>query len=127
MERKKLIQETRAVSPVIGVVLMIAIAVILAAVVGTVVLAMGNEPVSTPQASFSFEYDGTELHITHEGGDAIDADNVYVNGSAVEDVGEEWTAGDTESVTAGTGEVIRIVWEDPNIDQSSVIASYEIE
>ena len=86
MERKKLMKETRAVSPVIGVVLMIAIAVILAAVVGTVVLAMGNEPVSTPQASFSFEYDGDDtVEITHEGGDSIALGELKVNGGDVPD------------------------------------------
>ncbi len=44
----------RAVSPVIGVILMVAITVILAAVIGTFVLGLGDQLGDTaPQASFS--------------------------------------------------------------------------
>ena len=123
MEFKKLMKETRAVSPVIGVVLMIAIAVILAAVVGTVVLAMGNEPVSTPQATFSFEYDeaNDDVLITHEGGDSIAFDELNVDGA-----GDTWTAGQTITADVAGEDVFRIVWEDPNSDSTSVIASYEV-
>ena len=43
----------RAVSPVIGVVLMVAITVILAAVLGTFALGLGDTRDPAPQASFS--------------------------------------------------------------------------
>jgi flagellin-like protein len=68
------------VSPVIGVILMVAITVILAAVIGTFVLGLGDQVQSTsPQASFTFDFTddtGTSptvdrLEITHDGGDAI--------------------------------------------------------
>jgi flagellin-like protein len=86
-----------AVSPVIGVILMVAITVILAAVIGTFVLGLGDQVSSTsPSASFSFDYDTSEdgttatvdltddattanngiLDITHDGGDAIDGSNL---------------------------------------------------
>lgn len=46
--------DDRAVSPVIGVILMVAITVILAAVIGTFVLGLGDQiSDSAPQASFS--------------------------------------------------------------------------
>ena len=46
--------DDRAVSPVIGVILMVAITVILAAVIGTFVLGLGDQLGDTaPQASFS--------------------------------------------------------------------------
>jgi len=46
--------DDRAVSPVIGVILMVAITVILAAVIGTFVLGLGDQlGDSAPQASFS--------------------------------------------------------------------------
>ena len=86
-------------SPVIGVILMVAITVILAAVIGTFVLGLGDQVQSTsPQASFSFDFDSSvhdattagdqdlfvgsddgtsssdeagELTVTHEGGDEV--------------------------------------------------------
>ena len=49
--------DSRAVLPVIGVILMVAITVILAAVIGTFVLGLGDSVESAPQASFNFDYD----------------------------------------------------------------------
>lgn len=47
--------EDRAVSPVIGVILMVAVTVILAAVVSMLVLGMGSDVETHPQASFSLD------------------------------------------------------------------------
>jgi len=47
MEFKQLFDDDRAVSPVIGVILMVAITVILAAVIGTFVLGLGDQVQST--------------------------------------------------------------------------------
>ncbi|MEF8869094.1 MAG: type IV pilin N-terminal domain-containing protein, partial [Haloarculaceae archaeon] len=53
MQLKRLLTDDDAVSPVIGVILMVAITVILAAVIGTFVLGLGDQVQSTaPQASF---------------------------------------------------------------------------
>ncbi|MEF8890226.1 MAG: type IV pilin N-terminal domain-containing protein, partial [Haloferacaceae archaeon] len=73
MQLKQLLTEDRAVSPVIGVILMVAITVILAAVIGTFVLGLGQNVQSTPQASFSFDFNdtATEVDITHNGGDRL--------------------------------------------------------
>ena len=50
-------QDERAVSPVIGVILMVAITVILAAVIGTFVLGLGDQVQTTsPSASISFDF-----------------------------------------------------------------------
>ncbi|MFC7021338.1 MULTISPECIES: type IV pilin N-terminal domain-containing protein [Haloarcula] len=95
MNPKQLLSDDDAVSPVIGVILMVAITVILAAVIATFVLGLGDQISNTaPQASFSFEYnegaddnydndddgDGT-LNITHDGGDTIEAQDLSVSGS----------------------------------------------
>jgi len=57
MDLKKLFQDDDAVSPVIGVILMVAITVILAAVIASFVLNLGGQvDQTTPQASWSFEY-----------------------------------------------------------------------
>lgn len=89
MEFKQLIGDERAVSPVIGVILMVAITVILAAVIGTFVLGLGSGLQSTsPQASFAFEQSTFKpgagidsvktVAVTHETGDAIDYSNIQV-------------------------------------------------
>ncbi len=92
MEFKQLFDDDRAVSPVIGVILMVAITVILAAVIGTFVLGLGDQVQSTtPQASFGFDTSEqtisgttfTAVTVTHESGDSIaESDiSVQVNGN----------------------------------------------
>jgi flagellin-like protein len=78
MQLKKLLADDNAVSPVIGVILMVAITVILAAVIGTFVLGLGDQvQEQTPQATFAIE-DTTinqsgvdEVTVAHEGGDNV--------------------------------------------------------
>ncbi len=78
---------SRAVSPVIGVILMVAITVILAAVIGTFVLGIGENVNSTPQATWDFDANETsadtidEITITHNGGDSIDPARLSVSGA----------------------------------------------
>ena len=84
MELKRFFNDDDAVSPVIGVILMVAITVILAAVIATFVLGLGDQVSNTaPQASFSTDYDsGSDLvSVTHDGGDSIKASNLYFRGS----------------------------------------------
>ncbi|MCC7575364.1 MAG: type IV pilin, partial [Methanomethylovorans sp.] len=78
------------VSPVIGVILMVAITVILAAVIAAFVFGMGP-PEQAPQASLraSAAGDGTDtwIKLEHQGGDVIMVKEtntrVTVNGSAI--------------------------------------------
>jgi flagellin-like protein len=77
----------RAVSPVIGVILMVAITVILAAVIGAFVLEIGDQQETAPSASFdaeeqityeqlgppaTFDLNFTQVELTHAGGDTLD-------------------------------------------------------
>ncbi len=81
MDFKQLFDDDRAVSPVIGVILMVAITVILAAVIGTFVLGLGDQIQSTtPQASFGFDTADNKHKVTiaHESGDSIDASNLKI-------------------------------------------------
>jgi len=104
MKLRKLLDDDGAVSPVIGVILMVAITVILAAVIATFVLGLGDQVSDTaPQASFSFDYDGDDgnpgnnddfgtatssgdgdglLTIRHAGGTSIEAQRMGITGSS---------------------------------------------
>lgn len=77
---KKFLSKSRTVSPVIGVIPMVAIIVILTTVIGTFVFGLGDQAGdATPQASFNFNYDGTqEITIAHESGDFITSDELSV-------------------------------------------------
>ncbi len=98
MKLSKLFDDDRAVSPVIGVILMVAITVILAAVIGTFVLGLGDQVQQTqPRASFGFDTGTTDIEvynisdsttdtqtvdsvtITHESGDTVDSDNLRIS------------------------------------------------
>ena len=110
MNVKQLFTDDDAVSPVIGVILMVAITVILAAVIGTFVLGLGDQVQSTaPQASFNFEFSGganNSLTVTHDGGDSIPANqlNASVNG-AVDGSGTALTFGSNGSPAATDGDL----------------------
>ena len=84
MKLQNLFTEERAVSPVIGVILMVAITVILAAVIGAFVLGIGGETDAAPQASLSLaeESDEDKFSIEHRGGDRIDFNDITIIVSA---------------------------------------------
>lgn len=89
MDIRNLITDDDAVSPVIGVILMVAITVILAAVIGAFVLDIGGSQEKVPQANWDFnqenvtfsDTDSSDLEtvtIEHTGGDTISEDNIEV-------------------------------------------------
>jgi len=71
--------DDRAVSPVVGVVLVVALTVLLAATVGT--MALGTESPArgtTVRLSASADASSDTVSLTHEGGDAIDVSTLDV-------------------------------------------------
>ena len=96
MQLKNLFTDDRAVSPVIGVILMVAITVILAAVIGAFVLGIGSNQEKAPQASLSFNYDGSgNVKVLHDGGETIDAARLSLGSNF-----------DTASATADTDQCV---------------------
>ena len=79
----------RAVSPVIGVVLMVALTIVLAGTVHAFVFGIADDNLhDQPMAGFSFETDATEckgdgLSVTHVSGDTIPADQLYLRSDAL--------------------------------------------
>jgi flagellin-like protein len=146
MQLNELLTEDRAVSPVIGVILMVAITVILAAVIGTFVLGLGDQVSdNAPQASFSFNFDDGNsdgfggagddvVNVTHEGGETIENSTLSVEGDGTNDLSyvtgdSNW--GDDDVVSAGDrisfenvdpGETVRVVWTNPSGGSTNTIA-----
>ena len=134
MRLKTLIEDDNAVSPFIGVILMVAITVILAAVIGTFVLNLGdNLQQSSPTATFSFDDaagNDDNVVITHDGGDTIPADRLTVKcGSGTE---SNWdtdpaSAGTTHTCTdASVGETIKIIWQSADGSNSQVLDEHTV-
>lgn len=148
---KQLLTEDDAVSPVIGVILMVAITVILAAVIASFVLGLGDQAQqATPQASFSFDYNevGSDgdgyVTVTHDGGDSIEAQELYVRGSEITSTSDSsasnpiqsagsWTnagftsgskisAGQSADVEVNSDYDIRIIYEPVEGDTSATLA-----
>ena len=131
MKLKQLFTDDSAVSPVIGVILMVAITVILAAVIGSFVLNLGgNLDNNTPQANFEYDYNqtATTVNITHTSGDSIDnstisisesgsTDDINVVSSGTITAGTEVANGDYES-----GETIRVVFTSQDGESSATLA-----
>ncbi|PSQ29806.1 type IV pilin [Halobacteriales archaeon SW_6_65_46] len=134
MNIKELFNDDSAVSPVIGVILMVAITVILAAVIGTFVLGLGSNVQSVPSAQFSFDYDSgaTEVTVTHDGGDTIAATSLSVNsdgsttawGSAKSGGGAtEVSSGNSATFDYSSGEEVRVIWNPESGDTSQTLAT----
>jgi len=108
----------RGVSPVIGVALLIAVTVVLAAVIGFVVLGADTGPgTDEPSARLDLSGDagaGT-LTVDHEGGDAISLDNLEIK------VG---TNTPTEANNAGLSQSSLQTGETVTINEGDVTGSY---
>ncbi len=150
MQLRQLLNDDDAVSPVIGVILMVAITVILAAVIATFVLGLGEQVSDTaPQASFSFDYDsggsgddfsnggsgdGT-LTISHAGGATITASQLSITGSSVQSPAEwqnadgygansEISAGDSVDLRISSDDTIRVVWKSQTGQDSATLRKW---
>ncbi|PSQ00577.1 hypothetical protein BRC94_05550 [Halobacteriales archaeon QS_5_70_17] len=134
MQIKELLTgDERAVSPVIGVILMVAITVILAAVIGTFVLGLGDQVSSSaPRASIAAQdaddtlalHDGTAddgIDMTHDSGASLETSNVQIvvrnadTNSKVATFSESdgWTA------TDGDGDVTHVALDGDEIGTST--------
>jgi len=146
MKLKNLFTNDRAVSPVIGVILMVAITVILAAVIGTFVIGLGDDlGGSAPSASFSNNVDNNNVSFTHNGGDRIRNGTAFLtaggdvefenngsgtsiteNGDARAEVTTEMTAGTTIDIeTNGESGSVTLIFEDG--DRSATLSSIDID
>jgi flagellin-like protein len=131
MKPNELLADDRAVSPVVGVAMLIAITVILAAVIGGVVLGLGTGGAETPQAQLNAQYDtpsDNNVTLNHNGGEPLPADQVRVvdeSGNSTT-LSNDLTTGDSRNVgTFNTDDEITVIWDDPESDSETVIAEFE--
>lgn len=144
--------DNRAVTPVIGIILLVALAVILGAIIGAFALGLGDRVQDyAPSTSMDFDYDTGargnpcgftgggpdqgKLTISHTNGDRIQESQLTI----VDDDGNEatWNACSSTNVSEITGgdktipeidsdDTIRLVWVSENDDDdTSVVAKYE--
>lgn len=146
MELRALLTEEGAVSSVLGVVLMVAVTIILAAVVGIFVLGIGEDlTTENPQVTFDHSFTVSDsadnsVLILHGGGDQLEANNIEVRiggQTAYPDSGNfNQTSGwDGDFISAGQtlrieddskiseGDSVVIVWSD---GQRSAILSEKV-
>ncbi|POG57565.1 type IV pilin [Haloferax marisrubri] len=125
MKLRQLLADDGAVSPVIGVILMVAITVILAAVIGTFVLGLGGQTATAPQASFEFDLndldqsgtiDGTtvtdSLTITHASGNSIDEDRLTITSTGDFTVSKDGGSAAADAVTSSELQAFAGISED---------------
>mgnify|MGYP000120719976 CR=1 FL=1 len=111
MDIKQLFDDDDAVSPVIGVILMVAITVILAAVIASFVLGLGNQAQQgAPTATIGFDYEQIDenpttnwgvLSVSHDGGDSISDQELYLRGSGFNSSGSNYV--DSQPFTYNVG------------------------
>ncbi len=146
MSRNTESRSTHGQSEVIGVILMVALAVILAAVVATFFFGLGEQTSDiAPQASFSTDYDanaeGTDdfdetnaadgiLIVTHTGGTTLSAGELKIvgasnSGGSWDEAGygveSEINAGDSVTVWVDNDDAILVTWVPADGDQSATL------
>lgn len=130
--------DRRAVSPVIGVVMMVAITVVLAGVVAVFVLGVGVGAQLPPQASLAMDQQGDDaLVVTHLSGEAVALDELYLRGDVhvdgsladlVDGPNDRLRGGVSVTVPAADlggvadGDVVALVWDVG--DESTVLVEH---
>jgi FlaG/FlaF family flagellin (archaellin) len=118
---------------------MVAITVILAAVIGTFVLGLGDSVTgeTAPQVSWetaeipnSSAPNSIDVVIAHNGGDSVEASNLEIatigTSGLPTPLSGTVSAGDEIKVTDVTdGEEVKVIWNAPDSDSSQELTSYE--
>lgn len=138
--------DERAVSPVIGVVLLVGIAVTLMASIGLFVLGFGPGE-QTPRGEVFFEQDGDDVAVVVTDGTGLFADDltIQVDGTDAASDGclerANWQGGlhpgDNVTVTGPhadtgncdglkSGQVVRVVWYSGAGGRSEILAQWEV-
>jgi len=121
--------DERAISPVVGVALLVAIAVILVAITGAILFGIAEDKPPAPQARLAVTPDATGCGFTfqHRGGDRIRGKNLEVEGlhdpNALD--GEILEATDEVGITPQEKD-LTVIWHAPEEDIDHVLANFEV-
>jgi len=131
--------DDRGVSPVIGVVLMIAIFVILMAAVGAFVLGFSptQSPPDTEMAFVEEGAGGVGVQVVMDIGDNVEADNLAFqldDGTSCEEwrgadrveTGDETILAYCEGDDLNEGDTVQVIWSDHTGSRSTIVDSYEM-
>ncbi len=138
IDRQNLSMDDAGVSPVVGVILMVAVTVILAAVIGAFVLDLGGDVGQNAQAGVTFDEGSEEVTVqlnSVQTADSIwvvsdsDSERAYLSDDGNEgppSVGASVTASttaDTDDLDYDAGDTISVIGEVDN--EESVIQTYQ--
>lgn len=121
-------ERERAVSPVVGGALLIAIVVLLATVTSAMVLGLADDEPPAPTARLQLEPTAAcEFALVHRGGDEIDGDRLTVQGLQDPDAltGEQLTAEDAVPVTP-RDDTVRVVWNAPDGSTDHILRTFTV-
>ena len=125
---------------------MVAITVILAAVIASFVLGLGDTADEVqPNASFSSDFGDEEVTITLTDGDTLEFEELFLRGNGIADVGEDgniddfaddtlegdWSVGSSATLSNQTdntfapGNDVNLVWEESGGDNSATLYTFE--
>ena len=105
-KKNNLRDDERAVSPVVGVILMVAITVIMAAIIGAFVYGYGGSMTQMKDVSATARHQGTLIYVTYMGGpdqDIVTGLNYSVNDVAMTPLTNSVGDSETENATEGQG------------------------
>lgn len=132
MELDELHRTDDAVSPVVGVVLMVAVTVVLSATIGT--FALGLEEAarpSPPAAEFDFDYDDPKLEVAYEGDVGVDGERLRLVSGTTTTEWDDGTVRPGDSLTLyrtdgdfERGGTVHVVWIADGT--STTVRSYDV-
>jgi hypothetical protein len=122
---------------IVGLCVIIPVVVVIgSAVLGAFVLGLGETRWTAPDTEFGYDYSpGTsELVVTHEGGDTVNASQITFQGTGFDGVGTTWAqqAGGDGTVAAGDrvtltrvqdNHMVEIVWTSESDPENTVVIS----
>ena len=118
----KEIKGKQAVSPVVGVLILLVITVIMAATIGAFVLGM-KKPEAAPQASMAItkvDAANERIYIEHQGGDSINLNRVRIVAWGEGDTKREWDPADDTTTMFEPGDELMLDLDDGRIQLNGV-------
>ena len=128
MQRNRFFADRQALSPVVGIVIVVGMAVLAVGLGGTVLVEYSEQQNETqaPNTAVAFDYDfpSKTLTVRHAGGDPINSENIEIRDSRTGAGDHDMTLARSGNFTEGdelvsgqpydSGETIHVVWTSPD-------------